>query len=180
MFMKQQPVEVTLPGAGRMPSILPPNEKQSAPRLSKQAVPFFAHTLLALGSWFALMLAGYALNPSAIPQSFILILSMLVPLIVGFIVTRYRQNEMATAVWLVGLIWVLIVSLWILDMPTGPNQCAQCDATEKLTRTFFSLPEPSGLIDNDGPFIGAWPAAALIGYAIGARLALRRRPRRED
>ena len=82
---------------------------------------------------------------------------------------------MATHVWLVGLIWLLIVSLWVLDMPTGPNACFQCGATEKLTRTFFSLPRPSGLIDDNGPFFGTWPAAALLGYSIGARLALRRR-----
>jgi hypothetical protein len=36
---------------------------------------------------------------------------------------------------------------------------------------------PSGLIDDDGPFIGTWPAAALLGYAIGARFSLRRRSR---
>jgi hypothetical protein len=60
-------------------------------------------------------------------------------------------------------------------MPTGPNACLQCDATEKLTRSFFSWPGPSGLIDNDGPFLGTWPAAALIGYSIGARFALKRK-----
>jgi hypothetical protein len=80
---------------------------------------------------------------------------------------------MAASVWLLGLIWLLIISLWVLDMPTGPNQCFQCDATDKLTRTFFSIPRPSGLIDDDGPFIGTWPAAALVGYSIGAWLAIR-------
>jgi hypothetical protein len=151
-------------------------EGKRTSNLSGQAVSFFAHTLLALGSWLVLMVAGYALNPPAVPQSLILVLSMLVPFIAGNVVTRFRQDEMATLVWLIGLIWLLIVSLWILDMPTGPNECFQCDATDKLTRTFFSLPHPSGLIDNDGPFIGTWPAAALLGYALGARLALRRRP----
>jgi hypothetical protein len=121
------------------------------------------------------MFAGYAMNPPPVSQWMVLFMSMLVPFLVGNIITRFKQDEMATVVWLVGLIWVLIVSLWILDMPTGPNECFQCDATEKLTRTFFSLPTPSGLIDNDGPFIGTWPAAALLGYALGARLALRRR-----
>jgi hypothetical protein len=148
------------------------DENTSESRLSRQAVSFFTHTALALGSWLALMLIGYALNPPTIPQFAILFLSTLVPLLVGFAVTRFKQDEMATAVWLLGLVWVLIISLWVLDMPTGPNQCFQCDATEKLTRTFFSLPKPSGLIDNDGPFIATWPAAALIGYAIGAQLAL--------
>jgi hypothetical protein len=82
---------------------------------------------------------------------------------------------MAVAVWLLGLIWFLIISLWILDMPTGPAACFQCGAVDKLTRTFFSLPSPSGLIDDDGPFIATWPAAALVGYAIGAKLALRKK-----
>jgi len=150
-------------------------EEESESKLSQQAVWFFIHTLLALGAWVALMLAGYALNPVGVPQVAILALSIAVPLIVGLIVTRIRQDEMATAVWLLGLIWILIVSLWILDMPTGPNACFQCGAMEKITRTFFSLPSPSGLIDNDGPFLGTWPAAALVGYSIGAKLGLRKR-----
>ena len=83
---------------------------------------------------------------------------------------------MATVVWLVGLIWAMIVGLYVLDLPTGPGHCFQCDATDKLTRTFFSLPTPSGLMDDDGPFLGTWPAAALVGYSIGAWLGMRRRP----
>jgi prepilin signal peptidase PulO-like enzyme (type II secretory pathway) len=147
-------------------------EKSSA-KMSRQAASFFIHTALAIVSWLALMFAGYALNPAAVSQTVILVLSILVPAVAGYIVTIYRQGEMATLVWLVGIIWLLIVSLWILDMPTGPNRCLQCDATEKLSRTFLSLPQPSGLIDDDGPFLGTWPAAALFGYAIGARFGLR-------
>jgi len=160
-----------------MESVVHIDEEEKSPvTLPGQAMVFFMHVALALGSWLALMLLGYALNPRGVPQIMILLLSIFVPLVVGHIVTRLRQDELAPLVWLIGLIWILIVSLWILDMPTGPNQCFQCDATEKLTRTFFSLPKPSGLIDNDGPFLGTWTAAALIGYAIGARLALHRQP----
>jgi len=158
-----------------MPSLLSTDEERGEAKLSAQAVSFFLHTALALGSWLALMFLGYALNPPAISQWAILFMSLLVPLAVGHVITRFRQDDMATAVWLVGLISMLILSLWILDMPTGPNECFQCDATEKLTRTFFSAPKPSGLIDDDGPFIGTWPAAALLGYSIGAKLAMRRR-----
>jgi len=158
-----------------MQSMMETEEDRSDSKLTRQAVSFFVNTLLALGSWLGLMFLGYALNPPGVSQTLILVFSMLVPFVVGNIITRFRQDEMATLVWLVGLIWVLIISLWILDMPTGPNACFQCDASEKLTRTFFSLPKPSGLIDNDGPFLGTWPAAALVGYSIGARLALRRR-----
>lgn len=156
------------------------DEDRSASRLVGQAVSFIVHTLLALGSWVALMLVGYAMNPSNVPQLLILLLSLAVPLIVGFIVTRIRQDEMATVVWLLGLIWLMIVALWIVDMPTRPNQCFHCGIGEKLSRTLFSLPQPSGLIDDDGPFIGTWPAAALIGYSIGAALALRRKQPASD
>lgn len=150
-------------------------EEASAPRLPRQALWFFLNALMALAAWAALMAVGYALNPQGVPQLAILVLSCLVPLIAGAIITKFRQDDMATLVWLLGLIWILIVALWILDMPTGPNECFQCGASEKLTRTFFSIPRPSGLIDNDGPFLGTWPAIALMGYSIGARLTLRRR-----
>lgn len=150
-------------------------EDKYSSNLSDQAISFFTHTVLALGIWLLLMFAGYALNPPQISQAVILVISFAVPLAAGFLINRFRQDDMAPVVWLVGLILLLILSLWILDMPTGPNACFQCGATEKLTRTFFSLPKPSGLIDNDGPFLGTWPAAALAGYSIGAKLALRYR-----
>jgi hypothetical protein len=158
-----------------MPILIRPDEDDGTENLSRQALSFGLHTILGVGAWLLLMLAGYALNPVSVSQSIVLLLSIIIPLTAGNIVNRFRHDEMAMHVWLVGLIWLLIVSLWVLDMPTGPNECFQCGATEKLTRTFFSLPRPSGLIDDNGPFFGTWPAAALLGYSIGARLALRRR-----
>jgi hypothetical protein len=98
-----------------------------------------------------------------------------VPLVVGLIVAKIHPSEMATAVWLVGLIWAMIVGLYVLDLPTGPGRCFQCGVMDKLSRTFFSLPDASGLMDDDGPFLGTWPAAALVGYSIGAWLGMRRR-----
>jgi hypothetical protein len=159
-----------------MPTLLLEDEEQprSEVTLGRQALSFFAHALLALCAWIVLMLVGYALNPQNLPQVAILAASMLVPLFLGFVVNRWRQAEMATAVWLLGLSWFMIVVLWVVDMPTGQNHCLNCGLGEKISRTFFSLPSPSGLIDNDGPFLGTWPAAALIGYAIGARLAMRK------
>jgi hypothetical protein len=155
-------------------------EDQNPSKLSEQMIRFTLHTLVALAIWVGLMMAGYALNPLAVPQPLILFASLLVPLIIGHIINRFRQDDMAPLVWLIGLIWLLIISLWILDMPTGPNECYKCEAGEKLIRTFFSFPMPSGLIDDDGPFIGTWPAAALLGYSIGARLALKKVVVEED
>lgn len=150
-------------------------ERSSSAKLAGQTLSFLMHTGLALLTWAALMALGYVVNPVGVPQIAILALSFTVPLGVGLTIAKIRGDHMATAIWLLGLIWILIVALWILDMPTGPNQCFQCGATEKLTRTFFSFPYPSGLIDNDGPFLGTWPAAALMGYALGANIGLRRR-----
>jgi hypothetical protein len=151
------------------------DEDQASDRLPSQALSFFLHTGIALGVWLALMLLGYALQPSSMSQTAILLLSLVVPLIAGLLFVRRKPDSMAGHIWLAGLIWLLIVSLWILDMPTGPNACNACGASEKLTRTLLSIPTPSGLIDNNGPFFCTWPAAALLGYSIGARLALRRK-----
>ena len=75
------------------------------------------------------MLVGYAVNPVGVPQWGILLLSMAVPFAVGMIVSKIRPDELATVVWLVGFIWVMIAGLWVLDMPTGPSHCFQCGAT---------------------------------------------------
>ncbi|UWZ83067.1 hypothetical protein [Occallatibacter riparius] len=150
------------------------DEDEASDKLSRQALSFFLHLVVALGTWVGLMLVGYAVQPS-VPQAFILLLSLVVPAGVGFLFLRAKPEPMAGHVWLAGVIWMMIVSLWILDMPTGPNACNDCNASEKLTRALFSFPRPSGLIDDNGPFLCTWPAAALIGYSIGARLAMRRK-----
>jgi len=150
-------------------------KRESAPTLGRQAVSFFLHSMVAITVWIGLMLLGYALNPVGVSQWLILLVSMAVPLVIGLILAKIHPSEMATAVWMVGFIWLMIVALYVLDLPTGPGQCDQCGATDKLSRTFFSLPSPSGLIDDDGPFIATWPAAALVGYSIGAWMA-RRKP----
>jgi hypothetical protein len=160
-----------------MPTLLLEDEREpkNEVTLGKRTLSFLAHALLALCAWTVLMLAGYILEPRNLPQTAILVTSILVPLLLGFVVNRVRQAEMATMVWLLGVCWFMIVASWIVDMSTGPNQCFGCSMNEKLTRTLFSIPSPSGLIDDDGPFLATWPAAALVGYAIGARLAMRKR-----
>lgn len=150
-------------------------QERRAPSLPAQSLSLLLHAIVAFASWICLMLVGYSLNPQNAPQSLILALSFVFPLLVGLAANHFRQTQMATAVWLLGILWFMSVALWVIDMPTGPYQCLHCSTTEKLSRTFFSFPQPSGLIDDDGPFFGTWPAAAFIGYSIGARLALRRR-----
>jgi hypothetical protein len=150
-------------------------EEEPRSNLGDQALWILIHSLLAVGSWIAVMLIfTFIVKPDSIPVLLTLLMSFGLPFVIGYLFTRVKQNEMAPYTWLIGLIWFLIICLWILDMPTGPNQCFHCDASQKLYLTFFSFTSDSGLIDNEGRLFGTWPAAALIGYGIGSRFALRR------
>jgi hypothetical protein len=150
-------------------------EEERVSNLGEQALWILIHSVLAIGSWVAMMLAISMMKLESVPVVITLALSLIVPLIVGNIVTRFKQNEMASYTWLIGLIWFLIICLWILDMPTGPNQCYHCDASQKLYLTFLSPTEDSGLIDGEGRLIGTWPTVAFIGYGIGSSLALKKK-----
>jgi hypothetical protein len=143
--------------------------------LTHQVFAFFGHTSIALAIWGFMMLVGYIINPAYIPQIVISILSFLVPLVAGALIIGARPSETAPHIWLAGIIWLLFLSLWLLDLPTGPNACNQCAPTEKILRSFFSYPTPGGLMDDNGPFFGTWPAIATIGYAVGAGIVQARR-----
>jgi hypothetical protein len=150
-------------------------EEEKVSDLSHQALWVLTHTLMAIGSWaMVILFITVFLKPESVPVIITLALAFTIPLIVGYIFSRFKQNDMAPYTWLIGLIWFLIVCLWILDMPTGPNQCYHCDASQKIYLTFFSLSEDSGLIDGQGRFVGTWPAVVLIAYGIGASFALRK------
>lgn len=150
-------------------------EEEKVTNLAEQALWVFLHSILAVGSWLVLVFLISLAHPESVPVLITLALSFTAPFIVGNIFTRFKQNDMAPYTWLIGLIWFLIICLWILDMPTGPNQCFHCDASEKIYLTFFSPSEDSGLIDGQGRFVGTWPAMAFLGYGIGSRLALKRK-----
>lgn len=150
-------------------------EEEKIGNLGQQALWICIHTLLAIGSWILMIVLVSMARPQSVPVIVTLALSFTAPFLAGFLFNRIKQNDMGPYVWLLGLIWFLIICLWILDMPTGPNQCFHCDASEKLYLTFFSLKEDSGLIDGQGRFVGTWPFAAFIGYGIGSSLALKRK-----
>ncbi len=145
--------------------------------IPNQAFWTLIHTLIALGAWVAMFILISLFHPGYIPVPITTALSFTIPFLVGNIFTRFRPNEMAPAMWLVGVIWFLSITLWVLDLPTGPNECLHCDASQKLLLTFFSINQDSGLIDGQGRLIGTWPMIALIGYALGSAAVLRRRKR---
>lgn len=142
-------------------------------RLLHQAMKFFMHLGLCLAAWGLMMLAiTLVVRPIYVPPVYTLSLSFCVPLLVAFTGARIRPSESATLTWLAGLIWFMLWGIYILDLPTGPSACYHCGATAKLWLTFLSLSQDGGLLDGQGRLLATWPAAAMTGYAIGARLGM--------
>ncbi|WP_446742318.1 hypothetical protein [Silvibacterium acidisoli] len=138
-----------------------------------QAGWFFLHAIFAVASWAVMMAVITLFHPPYIPVAITLAASFVVPLIAGTLIAQVRGGRYARYTWIAGVLWLMIIGLWILDMPTSPGACLHCTAGQKLWLTFFSFSEDSGMIDGQGRFLGTWPAAAMIGYSIGARLSLR-------
>ena len=146
-----------------------PNET----RVLYQAVWFFLNLGLSLVVWGLTLLGITLLHPQYVPPLVTLVVSFAVPLVAGFVVVKIHPSESATLPWMMGLIWWMVWGLHVLDMPTGPMACYHCGPTEKLWLTFLSLNADSGLLDGQGRLIATWPAAAMIGYSLGAKLGLR-------
>lgn len=143
-------------------------------RMLHQAIWFCIHMAVSLVMWGLLMLAiTLILRPPSVPPLVTLVLSFFFPMLVAFIGAKIRPSETATLTWMAGLIWFMGWGLYVLDLPTGPAACYHCGATQKLWLTFFSLNQDSGLLDGQGRFLATWPAVAMIGYSLGAKLGLR-------
>jgi len=143
--------------------------------LVREALWFLAHTLVAI-AFLAAMLGVMTLNHpdpnSPSPKIVATVLAFLVPMFGGLIVAHIQQSKTARYVWISGLVVFVVVSVWVLDLPTGNGLCEGCGSVEKIWRTFFSFTHGSGLMSGDGPLIGAWIPLAMVSYAIGARFGL--------
>lgn len=148
-------------------------EEEKIAELPNQAFWVMVHTLIAAGSWIAMLVVVTLFHPLVVPVAVTTALSFTVPFVVGNIFNRFKQNDMGPQLWLVAFIWFMGIVLWVLDMPTGPNECYHCDASQKIFFTFASFTSDSGLIDGQGRLVGTWPTVALIGYAIGSKMALK-------
>lgn len=144
--------------------------------LVREAFLFLTHTVVAL-VLLAIVIGVMSLNnpdpDSATPKLLGTILAFAVPLIGAFLLARIHRNPVANYTWISGLVFFSIVCVRVIDLPTGNGLCESCTATEKIWRTFFTFTQGSGLMGGDGLLIGAWIPLALIGYAVGARLAIR-------
>jgi hypothetical protein len=145
--------------------------------LGREALWFLIHTLVAV-ILLAITVGVMSLNhpdpDSSTPKQLGTIFAFLVPLIGGFLLARIHRNDIAAYVWISGLIFFSIICVWVLDLPTGNGLCETCGVSEKLWRTFFTFTHGSGLMGGDGLLVGAWIPLSMIGYAIGAKLAIKR------
>jgi hypothetical protein len=143
--------------------------------LAREALWFLAHTLIAF-VLLAIVVGVMALNhpdpDSSSPKLLGTVLAFVAPIVGGFLLARIHHNEVATYVWISGLVIFSIVCVWVVDLPTGNGLCETCGAGEKLWRTFFTFSHGSGLMAGDGLLVGTWIPLSMIGYAIGAKLAL--------
>ena len=144
--------------------------------LLREALRFVLHTLFAVLTLVAIVAAFQLLHadPEAVaPKYLATLFAFLVPLLAGLTVARLRYDPAAAYTWVAGLLFFAAISVAVLDLPTGPGLCQGCDASHKLTRTFFSFKNGSGLLGGDGVLVGVWVPFALIGYAAGTRLSRR-------
>ncbi len=151
------------------------SQGKTAGDLGHDALWYTLHTLFAVIVLLAVVFGIYLTHPdpdAPFPKVLGTALGLLVPMIVGFIIAKSRQDLIAKYIWISGLLVFSIVCVWVLDLPTGVGLCDKCGAVEKLYRTFFDINHGSGLMGGDGLLVGTWIPLSMIGYAIGARFGL--------
>jgi hypothetical protein len=140
----------------------------------RQAGSFCFQILLALLVYAAIFLTLTYINPTDWPAAATTLLLAVIPLVAGFIVHLRGRPSVATDIWIAGVVWLLMVTVYVLELPTGPNTCEHCTAVSKIWLTLFDLSNDSNLMGGAGRVIGTWPALAVISYSIGATLSCRR------
>ena len=148
---------------------------KSLSELSIEACWFITHTTIAflmLVAVLGVMSLNHPDPDSSAPKMLATVLALLAPMAGGFLFARKHRSNIASYVWISGLVIFSIVCVWVLDLPTGNGLCETCGAVEKLWRTFFTFDNGSGLMGGDGVLVGAWIPLSMIGYAIGAGFGL--------
>jgi heme/copper-type cytochrome/quinol oxidase subunit 4 len=148
--------------------------EKSGEDIFHQALSFFLHIILSLVAYLLLVGAITLVNPASMPAAVTTVLVLLVPMAVGFLIHLRMRNSSAPTIWIAGVLWLLMVMVYLLEMPTGPGKCQYCGITAKIWYTLFSVTADSNLMAGDGRLIATWPALAVIGYSFGARRAMKR------
>jgi hypothetical protein len=148
--------------------------RKTPERMFRQALSFCLHIFLSLLIYAGIFLGITYFNPSDWPALATTLLVFVLPLVIGFGIHLRSTSTEAGHIWIAGVVWLLMVIVYVLELPTGPGSCEHCTAVSKIWLTLFDLNTDSNLIGGAGRVIGTWPALAVIGYSVGAGLSLRR------
>src|ERR1700761_3213510 len=90
--------------------------------LNREAAWFIVHTVIAF-LLLVLVIGVMSINhpdpDSSSPKLLGTVLAFLVPIFGGFVLTRWYRNDIATYVWISGVVIFSITCVWVLDLPTG-------------------------------------------------------------
>jgi len=143
-------------------------------RMFRQALSFCLHILVSLLIYAAIFAGITYFNPLDWPALATTLMVFVLPLVVAYGIHLRGATTEAGHIWIAGVVWLLMIVVYVLELPTGPGSCEHCTALSKIWLTLFDLNTDSNLIGGAGRVIGTWPALAVIGYSIGAGLSLRR------
>ncbi|MES2391729.1 MAG: hypothetical protein V4555_08815 [Acidobacteriota bacterium] len=162
-----------------MPYVSANTQSKTPGDLGREALWFALHSFIAVAALFVLAITMTAFHPDATatgPMLFATLLAFVIPAAVGFAIALKTRNHVARYIWISGLLVFVAACVQVIDLPTGPGRCAECGPDHlilRIWRTFFDFSNGSGLMGGQGVLIGFWIPVALIGYCVGARLALR-------
>jgi hypothetical protein len=150
---------------------------KSPEEILSQIASFFAQIAISLLAYGALVLLLNLFNPVNMPALLTTLLVFLVTFTVAYLLHMNGRRTEAPAIWIAGVVWMLMVTVYVLELPTGPGKCEYCTAMGKIGLTLFDMVQGSNLMNGEGRLIGTWPALAMLGYAVGAAQALKRHVR---
>lgn len=152
----------------------PISTDKSPEQIASQIISFVLHILISLAVYFALFLIMTVVNPADLPAVLVTVAVFVLDFVVAYIIHMGGRRTAARSIWIAGVVWLLMVVVYVLELPTGPGKCEFCTATSKIGLTLFDMAQGSNLMNGEGRIIGTWPALAMIGYSIGAAFGMRR------
>ncbi len=147
---------------------------KSPEQILGQIFSFFVHIVISLLVCGAIYMLMDFLNPKDFPALLTTCIIFIAAFLVAFLIHLTGRQTEAPAIWIAGVVWLLMVMVYVLELPTGPGRCENCTAVGKIVLTLFDMNKSSNLMDGAGRLIGTWPALAMVGYAMGAGRAMHR------
>jgi hypothetical protein len=103
----------------------PISTDKSPEQMALQITSFIVHILISLAVYLAIFLVLTIVNPTDIPAILVTLLSFVLPLAVAYMIHISGRRTAAPAIWIAGVVWLLMVMVYVLELPTGPGRCGR-------------------------------------------------------